>query len=47
VTDGAVSIETYLDGQGGCDLVILPSYGRDGGEDFDAVDKAGWVSRTP
>jgi pimeloyl-ACP methyl ester carboxylesterase len=30
-----VSIETYLDGAGGPPVVILPSYGRDGGADFD------------
>ena len=31
-----VAIETYIDGQGPC-LVILPSYGRDGGEDYDNI----------
>ena len=45
VDDGEVRIETYVDG-GGPALVVLPSYGRDGGEDFDAftalVVKAGW-----
>lgn len=31
------SIETYIDGDSnGLDVVVLPSYGRDGGEDFDA-----------
>jgi pimeloyl-ACP methyl ester carboxylesterase len=36
VTAGPVSIETYIDGAGdGFDVVVLPSYGRDGGEDFD------------
>jgi pimeloyl-ACP methyl ester carboxylesterase len=35
VADGSVSIETYIDGdKGGPDVVILPSYGRDGA-DFD------------
>ena len=36
VTGGDVAIETYIDGQGPC-LVILPSYGRDGGEDYDTI----------
>jgi pimeloyl-ACP methyl ester carboxylesterase len=34
VTTGPVSIETYIDGDGP-DVVVLPSYGRDGGADFD------------
>jgi pimeloyl-ACP methyl ester carboxylesterase len=34
VTTGPVSIETYIDGDGH-DVVVLPSYGRDGGDDFD------------
>jgi pimeloyl-ACP methyl ester carboxylesterase len=34
VTAGRVSIETYVDGEGP-DVVVLPSYGRDGGDDFD------------
>jgi hypothetical protein len=34
VTTGAVSIETYVDGNGPA-VVILPSYGRDGGDDFE------------
>jgi pimeloyl-ACP methyl ester carboxylesterase len=34
VTAGPVSIETYIDGDGP-DVVVLPSYGRDGGDDFD------------
>jgi len=34
VTTGPVSIETYIDGDGP-DVVVLPSYGRDGGDDFD------------
>ena len=40
-----VAIETYLDGQGPC-LLILPSYGRDGGKDYDNITghltAAGW-----
>ena|GEM_PF-4287564 len=43
VTSGATSIETYVDGSGtdtGVDVVVLPSYGRDGGEDFDAFSAA-------
>jgi pimeloyl-ACP methyl ester carboxylesterase len=36
VTAGAVSIETYIDGHGPA-IVILPSYGRDGGRDFDPL----------
>ncbi len=38
VTTDRTSIETYLDGEAasGLDVVVLPSYGRDGGEDFDA-----------
>lgn len=39
VTTGAVSIETYVDGTGP-DVVLLPSYGRDGGADFDAFTAA-------
>ncbi len=31
-----VTIETYLNGQGPT-LVILPSYGRDGGGDYDDI----------
>ncbi|MBM9504254.1 alpha/beta fold hydrolase [Actinacidiphila acididurans] len=38
---GQVSIETYLDGENNdLDVVILPSYGRDGGEDFDVFTAA-------
>jgi len=41
VTTGDVSIETYLDGEGdGPDVVLLPSYGRDGGDDFDPLTAA-------
>jgi len=35
VTTGLASIETYLDGDGP-NVVILPSYGRDSGADFDS-----------
>jgi pimeloyl-ACP methyl ester carboxylesterase len=48
VTAGAVTIETYVDGDGrgaGPDVVVLPSYGRAGGKDFDdftaALTRAG------
>lgn len=41
VTTGGTSIETYVDGDGeGLDLIVLPSYGRDGGADFDAFAAA-------
>lgn len=41
ITVGPVSIETYVDGEGnGPDVVVLPSYGRDGGADFDAFSAA-------
>ena len=36
VTQGAVTIETYVEGDGPA-IVMLPSTGRDGGEDFDDV----------
>ena len=37
VIQGAhVAIETYVDGTGSA-FVILPSYGRDGGDDFDGI----------
>lgn len=39
VTAGEVSIDTYVDGHGPA-VVIIPSYGRDGGADFDAVTAA-------
>jgi pimeloyl-ACP methyl ester carboxylesterase len=48
VAAGSVSIETYLDGnQGTLDVVVLPSYGRDGGQDFDdlAADVARVIDR--
>jgi hypothetical protein len=34
--NGGVEIETYIDGEGPA-FVILPSYGRDGGDDYDAI----------
>jgi pimeloyl-ACP methyl ester carboxylesterase len=43
ITAGPVSIETYIDGDEHTarpDIVVLPSYGRDGGEDFDAFTAA-------
>jgi hypothetical protein len=41
VTPGPASIETYIDGKGnGPDFVVLPSYGHDGGEDFDPFSAA-------
>jgi pimeloyl-ACP methyl ester carboxylesterase len=39
VTAGEVTIETYIDGSGP-DVVLLPSYGRDGGDDFDPLTAA-------
>ena len=39
VIHGAVSIETYVDGDGPA-VVVIPSYGRDGGEDFDPFTAA-------
>ena len=36
VTKGDVTIETYVQGTGPA-IVMLPSTGRDGGEDFDSV----------
>ena len=45
VRRSGVEIETYIDGAGPA-LVILPSYGRDGGEDYDYITgqlvQAGW-----
>jgi pimeloyl-ACP methyl ester carboxylesterase len=38
VARGDACIETYIDGSGPA-LVVLPSYGRDGGEDFDEFTK--------
>jgi pimeloyl-ACP methyl ester carboxylesterase len=43
ITAGPVSIQTYIDGDEHAprpDIVVLPSYGRDGGEDFDAFTAA-------
>ncbi|MST34184.1 alpha/beta fold hydrolase [Acidimicrobiaceae bacterium USS-CC1] len=44
VTNGPVTVETYLDGRRspvrGQDVLVLPSYGRDGGEDFDPLAAA-------
>lgn len=44
ITSGPVRIETYLDGQRsrgrGHDVVVLPSYGRDGGKDFNTLAAA-------
>lgn len=41
ISTGPVSIETYVAGDGnGPDVVVLPSYGRDGGKDFDAFSAA-------
>jgi pimeloyl-ACP methyl ester carboxylesterase len=39
VTAGKATIETYVDGSGP-DVVLLPSYGRDGGDDFDPLTAA-------
>jgi len=39
VTVGATSIETYVDGAGPA-VVIIPSYGRDGGDDFEPFTAA-------
>jgi len=36
VRRAGVQIETYVDGDGPA-LVILPSYGRDSGEDYDEI----------
>ena len=36
VRENGVEIETYIDGDGPA-FVILPSYGRDGGEDYDDI----------
>jgi len=50
VSEGDVRIETYVDGAGPA-LVILPSYGRGGGEDFDSFTdravQAGWMVLRP
>ncbi|HEX4253066.1 MAG TPA: alpha/beta hydrolase [Pseudonocardia sp.] len=39
VAAGQASIVTYVEGNGP-DVVLLPSYGRDGGDDFDAIAAA-------
>ena len=39
VCAGAVSIETYVDGDGPA-VVVIPSYGRDSGEDFEPFSAA-------
>jgi pimeloyl-ACP methyl ester carboxylesterase len=39
VTVGAPSIETYVDGEGPA-VVIIPSHGRDGGDDFEPFTAA-------
>ena len=39
IAAGASSVETYVDGQGPA-VVIVPSYGRDGGEDSDSLSDA-------
>lgn len=50
VRRAGVEIETYVDGDGPT-LVILPSYGRDSGEDYDDVTartaQAGWQVLRP
>lgn len=50
VRGDGVEIETYVDGQGPA-FVILPSYGRDGGEDYDDITArlvtAGWLVLRP
>lgn len=46
IRENGVEIETYVDGEEGPAFVVLPSYGRDGGEDFDDLTvrlvKASW-----
>jgi pimeloyl-ACP methyl ester carboxylesterase len=39
IAAGASSIDTYVDGQGPA-VVIISSYGRDGGKDFDSLSDA-------
>ena len=50
VRSTGIEIETYINGEGPA-LVVLPSYGRDGGEDFDNITKrvvqAGWKVLRP
>ncbi len=40
VSENGVESETYVDGDGPA-FVVLPSYGRDGGEDYDDIHRAG------
>ena len=50
VRRGGITVETYIDGDGP-PFVILPSYGRDGGEDYDNLTarlvEAGWKVLRP
>ncbi|XGV94788.1 MAG: alpha/beta fold hydrolase [Leptolyngbya sp. BL-A-14] len=50
VAENGVEIETYIDGDGPA-FILLPSYGRDGGEDYDAftaqIVEAGWKVLRP
>ena len=50
VRRATVEIETYVDGDGPA-LIILPSYGRDGGEDYDDITaraaRDGWKVLRP
>jgi pimeloyl-ACP methyl ester carboxylesterase len=50
VTENGVEIETYIDGDGPA-FFILPSYGRDGAEDYDIftaqIVRAGWKVLRP
>ena len=50
VRRSGVEVDTYIDGVGPA-LVILPSYGRDGGEDYDDITgravEAGWKVLRP
>jgi len=39
VATGLVSIQTYVNGSGPA-VVIIPSYGRDGGDDFEPLTAA-------
>jgi pimeloyl-ACP methyl ester carboxylesterase len=41
VAEGSVATHVYIDGDGdGPDVIVLPSYGRDGGADFDPFTAA-------
>ncbi len=50
VRRGDIELQTYVDGDGPA-VVILPSYGRDGGEDYDDITgrlvQAGWKVLRP